>query len=314
MIKRILCVICSIVFVLSAIGSVSAFASEKGAQKCSLEITYATQGKGFFGEQVKLYRVAEALDDGSFKTLDGYSSYPVSIYDLKTNKDWRETALTLESYVTADGVTPYATKTTKKDGKVIFSNLEKGLYLVCGVIGETDKAQYRFDAFLVYLPLQTQQSLDFDVKMQPKSSEILPIQKPTIYKVVKLWKDLGCKDIRPASVKVDILKDGKVEKEVKLSRENNWSFSFEVDSDVGVWSVVEKNVPKRYTVKITKTGSTFLITNSYKTEPNDDLGGTSDSPSMGDNFPFMFYFVIMLVSGLMLIVLGACMRKGKENE
>ena len=313
MIKRILCVICAIVFVLSSFGALSVFA-EVDAQKCSLEITYATKGKGFSGEKIQLHRVAKALDDGSFEMLPEYASYPVSIYDITTNKEWRNAALTLESYVSADNITPYKTKTTQKDGKVTFSNLPKGLYLVCGVIGATNTAEYRFDAFLIYLPLQTQQELNFDVKMQPKSSEILPIQKPIRYKVIKLWKDLGYKDIRPTSVKVDILKDGKVEKTVKLSPENNWSFSFEVDSNVGVWSVVEKNVPKRYTVEISQNQTTFIITNSYEKDPNNDLDGPPDSPSMGDNFPFMFYFVIMLVSGLMLIVLGACMRKGKENE
>ena len=125
-----------LVFVFSTFKTFTAFAVVEDTKKCNLEITYSKSGKKFENLEVKIHRVAKLLNDDSFEKLDPYSSIPVSIYDVTSNKEWQETALTLESYINADKIEPYKIKKTSKNGVVKFSNIVTGLYLVIGVIAK----------------------------------------------------------------------------------------------------------------------------------------------------------------------------------
>ena len=194
---------------------------------------------------------------------------------------------------------------------MIFSDLKAGLYLVSGVEAENETGTYLFDSFVISLPDFETEEYNYNVTAKPKSSLFTPSQKEIQYKVVKLWKDSLNNENRPNSVTVDIFKNGKKEKTVTLSAENNWCY-FWKDSENAKWAVIEKNVPKDYKVATSVKNTSFLITNTFVPEnPNDPPDFTP--PQTGDTSPIMFYVILMCISGLFMVILGIANARGRRN-
>ena len=315
MIKRFLCMLCMVLFVFSAFKTFETSAKTEVLNDCSLLINYSKSGVGFEGINVEIHRVAMVLDD-DFEKVKPFSSYPISIDNIVSQDDWKQTASTLESYVKADKIKPYKKAKTSKKGVVKFSNLERGLYLVCSVQAERNNAEYVFDSFLINLPYTKYDEFIKDAVVNPKSEKVETTNEKKEYKVTKLWKDSGNKEKRPSSVKIEILKDGVVQKNIKLSKENNWFYSFKAKDDGSKWSVVERNVSLGYRVKVININNSFYVTNTYR---ENELGGNGelnyqDGPSTGDTFPLEFYMITMCVSGLILVIIGIAFLRGKKNE
>ena len=306
MIKRVLCVLCAVVFLFSAVKTVTAFANvEEDTKMCNLKIVYSKEGVGFKGLKIKIHRIAKALTDATFEKVSPYSSLPVSIDDLTSIKEQKETAFTFESYVNAQNLKPYKTLKTNSAGVANFENIKAGLYLVCSA--END--EYSFDSFLVSLPFYQNEECCYSMQCQPKSSKKPDIDPKKDLKVVKLWKDNGHKQDRPSSVTIEILKNGKVKETVKLSSKNNWVYKFKGTKNA-TWSVIERSVPKNYSVRISQTNETFSLTNTHK---KSEVSIEIDGPKTGDTFPFTFYLVTMCISGLLLIIFGfLIMRSSKK--
>ena len=316
MIKRVLSILFAVLFVFSAFKTISISATENvQSQECSLTINYLNKSKGIENLEIKIYRVAKPCNDGSFEKIEPFSSYPVSVYDGTSKEEWKQTALTLESYIKADKIKPYQTDFTSKSGEVVFSELESGLYLVSSVVAKQKNKKYYFDAFMISLPTYQNGEYDYDVKAQPKADKVVQKDEFVKYKILKLWKDIGNKNSRPNSVKVDILKDGVFEKTVILSAKNNWFYSFKALDDGSVWSVVERNVAKNYRVKISKNKTTFTLTNTH--ENNEDPNKKppyKDAPGTGDTFNNTLYVMLMCFSGLVLVISGVGSMRGRKNE
>jgi hypothetical protein len=151
--------------------------------------------------------------------------------------------------------------------------------------------------------------LQYQVSVASKS-EIIPPQETDQeiqLNVIKLWKDKEGKNNRPKSVAVEIFKNGKSYKKVTLTNNNNWSYSWSVKDDTTNWTVIERNVPSEYTLTVDKRENSFVLINTFVSqnpdEPINDL-------QTGDTANIMFYVVLMLISGSMLIILGFL---GKRN-
>ncbi len=81
-------------------------------------------------------------------------------------------------------------------------------------------------------------------------------------KVIKVWDDNGNTDMRPSSVVVELLAGNKVFDTVTLNELNNWQHRW-TGLDVSTrWSVREKYIPYGYTDFVTRSGNTFIITNT----------------------------------------------------
>ena len=81
-------------------------------------------------------------------------------------------------------------------------------------------------------------------------------------KVIKVWEDNGNTDLRPSSVVVELLTGNKVFDTVTLNELNNWQYRWIGLDSSGKWSVREKYVPDGYTDSVTRSGDTFVITNT----------------------------------------------------
>lgn len=277
-------------------------------RQCSLELEYSSDGWGFHGLEIRLYRVAEMYADGTYTLVTPFHKLPVKIHGVASQKEWQAAANTLAAYITAEQLEPTAAGTTDSAGKAAFENLQTGIWLVMGTSAETEEKIYRFENFFVFLPTpQSDGSLLYDMQAKPKQSVIPKPDKPeeVRYQVTKLWKDAGIRSERPRNVTVAILKNGICQETVVLNAENDWTYSWLAPEGNDLWTVVEKDVPEAYTVVIHTSGRNFTITNA-RTAP---LGVP---PKTGDTFAMGPWLLLMSLSGLILMALGILQNRRRQ--
>ena len=275
------------------------------AADASLTLHYQKDGQAFSDLPISIYRVAEAFPDGTFELIEPFASYPINIHDITMQEQWKNTAVTLSSYIVANQLMPYREATTNETGTAVFEHLETGLYLVSEVIAENNSGTYVFNQFMVYLPTPEQDgSFDYDVEAKPKCVDYVP---KTEYRVTKLWQDAGNQSDRPEQVTVDIYKDGQLQETQVLNASNNWSYIWYVSGeDHSKWTVVERTTSDAYTVTVQQNGSSFSIINTHKS-----IADIPDSPQTGDTSNLTLYIMLICISGIMLIVLGIYNRRHK---
>ena len=320
MIKRIAFLICALMICFGFVPMECEASIIDPDRKCSLTISYTRSEDVFSDLNIEIFRVAEYLENGTYRLLEPFSTYPIKIYGISSQQEWHEIAQTIRNYVESDQVEVYQSQKTDSNGQVFFENLETGLYMVKGITAQNLNTVVTFYDFMVYLPTSVENDFDYDAEVKPKSTESV---QPEKYTVVKLWKDSEDSEHRPESVCVDILKDGAFQESIILDSTNNWSYSWEVPDKSGTWSVVEKNVPEGYQVSIVSNETTFVITNSKDQNPSDDpeKPGHSDSedpvpPSVktGDTSPFLMYVIILCVAGFGLMILGILKLRERKDE
>ena len=304
MIKRIICFFSILIISLGMIRIDTKAAVIDHTKDCSLSLTYSKESVVFPDLDIDIYRVAEINVHGGYELVDPFSQYPVKVQGVTSKQEWLDIAQTLKNYVVANNIAAYQSQKTSAEGKAEFSGLKTGLYLVKGVKTQNKNGMYEFLDFLVSLPAPAENDYQYHVEAKPKSTQYTPV---TAYSVVKLWNDAQDPSARPASVSVQILKEGKVQETVALNSQNNWSYSWNVYDSNENWSVMEINVDAGYQVSIVKNNTAFIITNTRKPEE-------PEIPKTGDTSPILFYVILLCVSGLGLIILGIIGRRGKKDE
>ena len=263
---------------------------------CSLTIHYGTEGV-----QARLYRVAQANQDGSFSLIAPFDSWHVNISGITSQNEWNAAAETLESYILVNKTRPDYEKTADAQGDVALTGLKTGLYLV--LTPQMDNRVY--EGFLIHLPNPNTDTYHQEVK--PKSDTVEPPPEYANYSLVKLWKDAGHTKSRPQTVTVDILKDGQLFATVNLSEDTAWSYHWTTETG-GVWTVAERDVPDAYTVTVSANATAFTITNTYKTPPVPEI------PKTGDIFPLTLWVIVMSLSGIALLLLGILAWRRNKHE
>ena len=283
-------------------------ATENAITPCSLELEYSASGTAFEGLGIQIYRIASLQRNGNYTLISPYNQLPVRILGVTTQKEWRDTANTIAAYIASEQLAATDSAPTGADGKVTFTSLDQGIYLVTAVSVATEEHIYQFENFCVFLPRPRDDgTYDYDVSAKPKFSLAPLPEEPEMaqYKVVKLWKDIGVKNKRPTSIVVEILKDGAVVESVILNASNDWTHSWTAPVGEGRWSVAEKDVPSGYTVTITSSGDTFTITTTHP-------GSGEEPPKTGDAFPFRFWLSAMVLSGMLLVVCGVMTKRSAK--
>lgn len=304
--KRILWLLCAAVISLALVQPLCACAAPLDPEaKASLTLHYQKDGKTFPDLDVEIHRVARANPDGTFELLEPYSGYPVNIHDITAQDQWKHAASTLSAYIVADRVAPDRQVKTGSDGTAAFADLETGLYLIREVLAENEDGTYLFNTFLIYLPTpQSDGSWQYEMEAIPKCTGYVPKGQ---YTVTKLWRDEGYQDLRPQEVTVDIYLDGVLYETQILNAGNNWTYTWYVSGeDPGSWTVVEREVPDRYKVRLQQNGSHFTITNTCSSGPV-----IPEIPETGDSRTVLPWILAMCVSGLVLLLLG--IRSGRRK-
>ena len=238
---------------------------------CSLSLDY-----GVPGVEVRLYRVADVSADVRFTLTGDFAKYPVSLDDMDSAK-WTALAQTLKGYVFLDFLPPYRTGVTDSEGRLTFSDLPVGLYLV-----DADRAMaedgtiHQPAPFVISLPTWEQTfdpdtgaitggSWQYNVSAKPKYKVL--DGDVEMRRVLKVWDDGGSIS-RPAQITVALLQDGQVYDTVDLTEDNNWRYSWDELDGNSDWTLVETSGNSGYTVSVSLQGLTFVVTNSYSPPPD----------------------------------------------
>ena len=255
----------------------AAWAAEEITQdnRAQLYIQYQVDGgdgdtQPAAGLPVQIYRVASVSPQGVYSLTEQFESYPVIVNGLD-HTGWRALADTLAAYAARDGIKPLLERRTDSMGQVQFSDLEVGLYLVKGQSCKLAGKTWRFESFLVSLPSQSETgqwlyTVYAAPKFEGSGNGGGSDSDNCSYTVQKLWRDDGQELERPASVTVQLLKDGAVYDTVRLTADNNWRFTWNELSNDGFWQLAEQEI-SGYTVTVERQGNVFAVTNSRVQEP-----------------------------------------------
>lgn len=279
-------------------------------QDCSLTISYCCSGIAFSELPIRLYKIADVSADFQYTLTSSFEKSNLLLNGIQTVGEWNVIRSTLETYILASGITADFNSITDAEGKASFDTLKPGLYLAITDRVIQDNATYVFDSALIALPgLDTDGLWRYHVDVTTKSQIIPPSEddEEIELKVLKLWKGDSGTSARPVTVEVEIFRNGTSYQTVTLSEDNHWTYTWSAKDDGSEWKVVERNIPTEYTMTIEERETSFVITNTF----TQDDPGTPTPPQTGDTFNIMLWFILMIISGSMLIVLGII---GKRNR
>ena len=293
-----------------AVAPASAYVRVDTTEKVSLILTYTYDQKAVEGLNISIYKVYDMSDavrftvEKSFETAYGTDgpngaqkemSFTLSDWPIKDEEgnvvdadqvDWAGMATTLGGLLQRDianetvKVQPLLTKPTDADGKVTFEStqtvtMDPGLYLVMGEAKVDGRSTYTPQTFLLSLPhLNEDDTWSYGLAASGKLSYYYdPPSGGSTHSVtvVKNWVDEDAEDVtRPASIQVQLLRNGQAYDTVTLNEANGWQYTWNRLSDSAQWTVVEASVPEGYTMELSQTGNDFVITNTADTELEDE--------------------------------------------
>lgn len=324
-----------LILLLTAFGSTLCVDAASGidlSQPGSLMLQYQYDGNALSGVRVRIYRVADISAQGEFTLISPYNDptrFPVDqIRHVTDQTTWQEITKPIEAYVYTNGVAPTASGTTSGDGRLTFTDLTLGLYLVVSDTLEvpSENCSYRFDTYLTAIPELDEKgnwvSPSVDVIGVPKCEKINHPDggRQTItYAVYKRWDDAGYEMLRPQYVVINIYRDGSLYATVQLSDSNGWAYSWSYEEGHS-WSVSEA-VSGDYMISETTSGNATFLYNRYR--PGEVLGEdrerAEDGEVLGDSrLPqtgqLWWPMLPLILAGLCLIIVGsAFLRRGKAT-
>lgn len=248
-----------------------AAAEETREQQGSLQMTCRHVQENIEGVSFQIYQIASTEDASKYTVTKDFTEYQVDFTEL-ANDEWYDLASTLAAYTARDHLTPTQQKSTGKDGIVSFENLDLGIYLVTGDTYTWNSKIYRMNPFLVAVPQREESGhLRYEAVAELKYEEI-PEEKEN-YHVIKIWSDSGREYLRPENVTIQLLCDGEIYDTVVLNKGNNWRHDWQNLPSEKVWQVTETGIPSGYTVTCVQDGTTFAVTNRYRSPGGGNHGG-----------------------------------------
>lgn len=260
---------------------------------CALTLTFAPEDLPAEGVGFQIYRVATVNQEKvTFTPLPSCEKYRNI---LQSTAPWLTRASTLKGHVQADGLTPTAVAQTDGEGVVTFSDLDQGLYLILADRYQRDGHIYTPTPCFLSLP----NSYDGGQTWTPNVEAVMKSERsevptaPVERHVLIVWDDAGHESVRPASVTVDLLRDGAVYDTMVLGAGENWRCDWTGLDPASEWTLIQRDPGERYTVTAVQREITTVITNTYRAEepkppvtpsptPTDDGGDddpeTSSSP------------------------------------
>ncbi len=253
----------------------------------TLSLYFKPQDSAAEGVLFKIYKTADVSEDCKFTLCGAFSDYAVNLDGLD-NDGWRAAAQTLNSYVSADAISPEKTAYTDVSGCAAFSGLKAGLYLVTGESFSRGGYTFTPTPFLVCLPsykdgswvYETSGNIKYESKYNSGGSGSGSDDNKKTIKVLKAWKNTDDEAI-PTEISVTLYKDGEPFESVLLNADNNWRYIWENLEDNGEWTLLEDEVPQNYTVTVEKEGITFLVTNTYNKNIEKETSGGGSSHITG---------------------------------
>ena len=313
--KRIIAFICAVILTVGALIPIAHALPIDPAAPSSLTVQYSNAGIVYPDLEIKTYRIASVAPDGSIDLTGDFAGYPVNIHGITSQAEWNDVASTLAAYINADRLTPTAVGTTNASGTVTFSDLLPGVYLTLAVRIENPDSIVLFENFLTMVPTPDENGAhDYNVAAYPKCESFPLTDDEIMYKVIVLWRDEGFEHKRPASVNVELIRNGSIDDIRVLSPADDWTYSWITPNDGAIWSVLENPVPDGYTVTYTSREravlvKTFIIINTYTESPPPD---DPDAPQTGDTLSLWHVALPMCLAGGVILILAAWRRRYED--
>lgn len=272
------------------------------SRECSLTLTYKEGDTVLPATTVNLYKVADMNENLQFTPVEKFKAYNafktigdtdrLEINDPSfTAEKWSALAETLSNSVAGDQNKPEPIKTGTTDattGEVEFTGLEVGLYLILGNSTVSGNMRYTPTPMLATLPVWNAETNAWSFGENQGTLKFTSRNigggggDPTTLSrsVLKVWDDDGNEDARPASITVDLIRDGAVYRTVTLNAGNNWRYTWTGLSANSDWNLVEHVDSENYTVSYNQQGTTFVVTNTYTEEIDPENPPLIDQPDL----------------------------------
>lgn len=285
--KRILSLVLTAVLLC---GGLCAFAT---ALSGTLTVTLEDKDKkNIEGLTVHLCQIA-TLDDMGYYPSEAFEASGISIAGIVNNPD-EAAASTVTKYVLDTGANTFSM--VSKEGKVTFSNLPLGIY----VVFPAPKGAYTFNPYIVFLPYEAGGKLVFELSSAPKLEEN-KTDELSLY-VVKKWDDQNnASKNRPTAVTVDLLDGKTVVDTATLSEQNGWAHTFTSLNKTGDYSVREHSVAHYEATYGGSVQDGLIITNTYVGEKLPQTG------------QYWWPIVLIAIAGVCFVLLGFYEMGEKKN-
>lgn len=252
----------------------------------TLELTEQEHNEKIADANIEIVKIADAkVDLNSNLYYEYVSSLTECNVDIKdvTKIDVNELASCINDN------TQRLSSISDNNGKVSFSNLDLGLYL----IRQTNKLNKytSIDSYLVTLPTIENNDWIYDIYSIPKTE----IQKKMDITIIIEWKTE--KDIKDKRVTAELFNDNQKVNDYLITKDDNWTV---IDNVL---------LSDKYSVKgesIEGFNISYVIQgNVFKIIYSDDL------PQTGEN---VYITYILAFAGLVFILLGVTFKRNEKNR
>ncbi len=260
--KKIGAVFCTFGVILMFMAGLMLNVSAADDNSGTLTLTCENDDFGLADMQWQIYKVGENKG-GVFALTGDFANYHVDLSKIMEDSDsMTEAASTLSNYAVLDEIIPNQNAKTNGRGVVQFKGLNPGLYLAIGNKIKVGTVSY----FPTPLLFELGGSSTMNVSAYPKfiTKYTLPDTKDR-FTMRKIWANASMVTDQPVSLTVEIYEDGELFDTIQLTKEDNWTYSWEGDA-ASEWRVKEVNVPAGCYVMYRNNAVQFVIMNSYDGE------------------------------------------------
>lgn len=231
-----------------------------------------TDGKVLTGMHWDIYYVGARETADTFALRGDFADFPVSLNDTSAS-GLAAAAQTLENFAILNQLSPLDSQEASDTGHLCFDTLERGLYLVSGVMMRLEDTYYIPTAFLVEIP-EEGSTVDFSV--HPKYLSVDATQDSWDYAVKKIWANTESQPEDHADfVTVQIYRNGVLVDTVELNDSNDWSYQWSA-TEFYDWRVLEIKVSEKYYVVYRSNETQYVIVNTYNNDYQNDVTHTTN--------------------------------------
>lgn len=276
-------IISSMCFTLFSFGTAAVSLEERGS--ISLTALDKETKEPISGATFRIYKIASAYEkDGSIYYIytDEFKNCGMNM----GNFDDAYLPVHLMIHATVNAVA-FHEKSTDKNGKVVFDNLQCGAYLIVPV--QMEDGYLNPSPFIVTVPMRDSVKNEwiYNIDASPKiEADKDTSDEKTYISVKKLWEST---EKTPDSIKVSLIKDGEIIDSIILNAANNWYHRWDDLDKNHSWCVIETDVPSGYKASYITSQMTVIITNTdddYEqettTNPDDTTISDGDTTSPDD--------------------------------